>query len=64
VEIICEDQRVRPEKSEVERLLADNSKARELLGWEPCVTLDEGLKRVVEWINENQGQYKSHIYNV
>ena len=64
VEIICEDQRVRPEKSEVERLLADNSKARELLGWEPCVTLDEGLRRVVEWMGEHLALYKTNIYNV
>ena len=64
VEIICENQRVRPEKSEVERLLADNSKARELLGWEPCVTLDEGLKCVVEWMRDHLALYKTNIYNV
>lgn len=64
IEIITDDQRIRPEKSEVERLLADNSKARELLGWEPKVSLDEGLQRTIAWINDNQGYYKSNIYNV
>ena len=64
VKIITDDQRIRPEKSEVERLLADNSKARELLGWEPKISLDEGLSRTIAWINDNQGYYKSDIYNV
>ncbi len=47
--IHSEDQRVRPGKSEVQRLLADNSKARKLLGWEPELSLEEGLKRCVDW---------------
>lgn len=64
VNIVTEGQRVRPENSEVERLLADNSKARELLEWEPRVTLDEGLRLTVEWLEKNQGYYKSDIYNV
>jgi len=64
VDIVSDDQRIRPEKSEVERLLADNAKARELLGWAPKVSLDEGLQRTIAWIAENQGYYKSGIYNV
>jgi NAD dependent epimerase/dehydratase len=64
VAIISDDQRIRPGKSEVERLLADNSKARELLGWEPTVSLDQGLERTIAWINDNQGYYKADIYNV
>ncbi|CAG1064678.1 dTDP-glucose 4,6-dehydratase [uncultured bacterium] len=64
VEIITDDQRIRPEKSEVGRLLCDNSKARELAGWQPRVGLDEGLKRTVEWVRENRSHYKSGIYNV
>jgi NAD dependent epimerase/dehydratase len=64
VEIITDDQRIRPEKSEVGRLLCDNSKARELTGWQPRVGLDEGLKRTVEWVRENRSHYKSGIYNV
>lgn len=64
VEILQEDQRVRPELSEVGRLLADNSKARDLLAWEPRIDLDEGLRRVVAWIDGHQELFKSDIYNV
>jgi len=56
--------RVRPPSSEVERLCADNSKARDLLGWEPKVQLDEGLVRTAEWFSKNQDKYKQGIYNI
>lgn len=56
-------QRVRPEKSEVERLLADNRVAREVLGWVPRVTLEEGLALTVEWIREHLGSYRAGAYN-
>lgn len=62
--IVSDDQRVRPEKSEVERLLADNSKARELAGWEPRVSLSEGLQRTSEWLMQHADRYKHNIYNV
>ena len=45
------------------RLVADNAKAKKLLGWEPKVSLDEGLKRTIEWISKNLDMYKSGIYN-
>lgn len=64
VEIITDDQRIRPEKSEVGRLLCDNRKAKELAGWEPRVSLDEGLKRTIDWVRENRAHYKSGIYNI
>ncbi len=64
VAIECDEQRLRPEKSEVERLLCDNSKARRLLGWEPGVTLEEGLQRTIAWLRDNQHRYKAGIYNV
>ena len=64
VEIVSDDVRIRPEKSEVNRLLADNSKAKELLQWEPRISIDEGLKRTIEWISEHISRYKVDIYNV
>jgi dTDP-glucose 4,6-dehydratase len=62
--IICEDQRVRPDKSEVERLCADNRVARELLGWGPRVTLEEGLRRTIAWLQENHERYKPGVYAI
>lgn len=63
-EVVCEDQRVRPGKSEVERLLASNAKAKELLGWAPRVSLEEGLGRTIEWFRQHLGRYKTDIYNI
>ena len=62
--IVTDPKRIRPKKSEVERLRCDNTKAKKLLGWEPKVTLEEGLKRTIEWISEHISLYKPHIYNV
>jgi dTDP-glucose 4,6-dehydratase len=70
VEIECDSQRLRPEKSEVERLWADNSKARKLTGWIPAYEgidgLRRGLKETVAWfINpDNLKQYKPGEYNI
>lgn len=55
--------RARPDKSEVNRLLADNSKAKELLQWEPMVSLDEGLSKTIEWTSGHIGDHKVDIYN-
>ncbi|NCP34793.1 MAG: SDR family NAD(P)-dependent oxidoreductase, partial [Armatimonadetes bacterium] len=54
IEIVSDDQRQRPAKSEVERLIADNSKAKRLLAWEPQVGLDEGVRRTVRWIEAHR----------
>lgn len=62
--IDCQQQRLRPEKSEVERLLADNTLARDLLGWSPAVDLEEGLGRTIEWFRENLSRYRTHVYAV
>lgn len=64
VEIVSEEQRLRPEKSEVNRLLCNNSKAKELLGWEPHYTLEQGLSETIEWIGRNLSYFKTDIYNV
>lgn len=62
--IVFDETRVRPEDSEVERLICDYSKAKRLLDWEPKVPLDEGLKRTIEWITEHLSRYKTDRYNV
>lgn len=63
-EIVSEDQRVRPEGSEVERLLCDCTKLREATGWESEYTLEEGLVKTIEWLKENMNLYKPEIYTV
>lgn len=64
IDIESEEKRVRPDKSEVDRLLADNTLARTLLGWEPTVSLEEGLKRTIEWIRKHIERYRPHEYTV
>ena len=70
IEIECDSQRLRPEKSEVDRLLADRSKAEHLTGWTPEYGSLEGFKKgiteTIEWFKnpENLTMYKSHIYNI
>lgn len=64
VEIVTDPKRIRPEKSEVERLWCDNTKAGKLLGWQPKVSFDEGLKRTIAWISDNIDLYKPEIHNV
>ena len=70
VEIETDEVRLRPEKSEVERLWADNAKAKRLLGWEPRYAGPEGLRRGLEdtvaWFvePENLRLYKTHLYNI
>jgi len=54
--------RVRPDKSEVERLISGPELARELLGWEPTVDLREGLSRTIEWIERNTHRYRVDHY--
>jgi dTDP-glucose 4,6-dehydratase len=58
-EILRDDRRVRPEKSEVERLICDNSKAKKLLGWAPGTSLKGGLRRTIDWFNSHVGEYKT-----
>ena len=56
--------RVRPAGSEVLRLCADRGRAGALLGWEPRVSLEEGLRRTIAWFEKHLGLYKTHLYNV
>lgn len=62
--IVCEEERLRPEKSEVNRLLGDNSKIKELTNWKPNYTFEEGIGETIAWIKDNMETYKSDIYNV
>ncbi len=62
--LVKDEKRTRPKKSEVERLLADNSKAKQLLGWSPKVNLDSGLTRTIEWIEEHSDFYRPDTYNM
>ena len=64
ITIHTDEQRLRPEKSEVERLVADNSLARELLGWSPTVSLEEGLKKTITWVEQHLGRYRPDVYIV
>ncbi|MCX6245337.1 MAG: NAD-dependent 4,6-dehydratase LegB [Bacteroidetes bacterium] len=59
-------ERLRPEKSEVERLIADPSKAQSLLGWRPLVNLEQGLRETIRWFSDkkNLSFYKHEIYNI
>tara|TARA_R110001592_G_scaffold363221_3_gene681791 strand:- start:185149 stop:186135 length:987 start_codon:yes stop_codon:yes gene_type:complete len=64
--IISDEQRLRPEKSEVFRLFGSNEKLKEFTNWEVKYSLAEGLKETIEWFSkpENLSQYKADIYNV
>lgn len=66
VEFITDEQRLRPEKSEVFRLWCDNSKIHELTGFAPEYSIDQGLKATIDWFTkpENLSKYKADIYNV
>jgi NAD dependent epimerase/dehydratase len=61
-----QNERIRPEKSEVFRLYGDNSKLLEYTGWKPSTTLEEGLNQTIQWFKnpENLRQYKADIYNI
>lgn len=63
VDIVTEEDRLRPESSEVDRLLCDGTKAREL-GWEPLCSLEQGLKETVLWMKENSRHYHPDVYGI
>ena len=64
VEIVVEPQRLRPEKSEVLRLISDNRLARDKLGWEPQVSLDEGLDKTIAWMRLHMDLYRPGQYEL
>ncbi len=62
--VICEKKRLRPEKSEVNRLLGANGKIKELTGWSPKYSLQRGIRETIQWMEQNMEAYKADIYNV
>jgi len=64
INIVSEEKRVRPDKSEVDRLLADNTLARTVLGWKPAISLEEGLGRTIEWLQQHLGRYRPDVYTI
>ena len=62
--IICDEQRLRPEKSEVNRLLGCNEKIMRLTDWKPQYTFEEGLAQTIEFLKNNMDKYKADIYNM
>ena len=66
VQLLCDKKRIRPERSEVFRLLCDNSKIRNLIGFSPQYPLEEGLKLTIDWFTDpgNLRKYKAEIYNL
>lgn len=66
VKFITEEQRIRPEKSEVFRLWCDNAKLKSLTSFEPKYTIEQGLKKTIDWFlaQKNLQKYKANIYNV
>ena len=62
--IVCDEKRLRPEKSEVNRLLGSNEKIKNITGWEPKYTFEQGLAETIEFFRNNLDRYKSDIYNI
>ena len=62
--IICDEQRLRPDKSEVNRLLGCNSKIKKLTDWTQQYTFEQGIGETIDWIAQNMDKYKADIYNV
>jgi NAD dependent epimerase/dehydratase len=64
IELFSDNQRIRPEKSEVERLVCNNEKIKGNTNWKPQYTLESGLLETIEWIKKNMSNYKTELYNV
>jgi len=62
VEVVCDEERLRPEQSEVQRLLSDNSKARQRIHWQPEYTLEKGLEQTILWVREHLDLYNVGKY--
>ena len=63
-EVVLDPRRIRPAASEVRRLISDNRKAARLLGWQPAVSLAEGLGRTIAWVRAHAGLYQPQEYSL
>jgi nucleoside-diphosphate-sugar epimerase len=61
-QIVCEEERLRPEKSEVNRLLGDATKLRAMTGWQPQYTFEQGLAETIAFLRGHLGEYKVGTY--
>jgi dTDP-glucose 4,6-dehydratase len=57
-------ERIRPENSEVMKLICNNQKAADILGWQPAVSLQEGLQETIAYFRDHIGRYKAGVYNI
>lgn len=64
ITLVSDDQRIRPEKSEVLELIASSELARDVCGWAPEVSLDEGLQRCIDFVRNNPNLYKPKTYQI
>ncbi|WP_026672368.1 NAD-dependent 4,6-dehydratase LegB [Alkalihalobacterium bogoriense] len=62
--IVCDEQRLRPENSEVNRLLGSNTKIKKMTNWKPSYTFEQGIAETIEFFKQNLDKYKSDIYNI
>ena len=62
--IICEEERLRPQKSEVNRLLGSNEKIKKLTDWKQQYTFAQGIAETIAWLREHMDYYKTDIYNI
>ena len=63
-EIICEEERLRPENSDVNRLLGSNQKLKELTEWKQKYSFEDGIQETIKWFEQNLDKYKIDIYNI
>lgn len=64
VNVVSTENRIRPKGSEVERLLSDSQKIRNLVGWTPAISLEEGLSRTIEWQKSLGVSKTAHLYSI
>ncbi len=64
IPVFCDNQRLRPKNSEVERLCAANTQAKEILNWQPKYSLKEGLAQTIQWMENNLEHYRPNRYTI